>query len=227
LGAVDLWHIDLRDPRWDERRQWLSDVERNRAGSFVRIEDALRYQRCHIGLRIILSTYSGSEPSALAIMGGKWGKPELMNGPRFSLTYRMDYAVVAISDKEVGVDIERACLTPLQQEDVVNISMSERDKELFWQPLHAPLRERSFYRYWTAKEAVLKAMGVGFRMAPTKLHIAQALLSEGAVPVRSNECMCGKPYWLRHHSAPQGYYISLASEKPVSGIACYWSALDF
>jgi 4'-phosphopantetheinyl transferase len=81
------------------------------------------------------------------------GAPLPSNGIHWSLTHKERYVAAVSAPHSVGIDIER--MRPVRQ------GMHQRladDKE--W-ALAPEITERLFFRFWTAKEAVLKAVGQG------------------------------------------------------------------
>jgi|GEM_PF-3741874 len=105
------------------------------------------------------------------------GRP-LASAPWLSWS-RTHGAALAMLDTDgpVGCDVER-----VREIDVLAMvrtigSESERD----WFRIHdEPLRTRAFFRLWTAKEAVLKAAGTGFRHDARRLSVAADLLDATA-----------------------------------------------
>jgi 4'-phosphopantetheinyl transferase len=81
------------------------------------------------------------------------GAPLPSNGLHWSLTHKERYVAAVTAPHPVGIDIER--MRPVRQ------GMHQRlagDKE--W-ALAPEITQTLFFRYWTAKEAVLKAVGQG------------------------------------------------------------------
>jgi len=168
LQVVHLWGIDLDGPPCCLERcaQWLDEEERQRAARLVREEDRRRYVFAHGGLRAVLSRYLGISPGIIAMHRSEGGKPSLTKeiGGDSAITFNMSHAsgraLIAVSmGQEVGVDLERI------RSDVEAAKLSER----FFAPSeHATIIQLSqkqriarFFRYWVAKEAVLKAQGIG------------------------------------------------------------------
>jgi 4'-phosphopantetheinyl transferase len=144
----------------------LSDAEQARAGRFIHHQDRVRYVLAHGGLRGVLSRYAGLNPAALTFQAGPTGKPALLDGQRLphSLRFNMSHShgrmLVAVAKHfEVGADLEK-------MRDKVEVGKladrfyapSEREKVAALSGLEQAHR---FYRYWVAKEAVLKGQGVG------------------------------------------------------------------
>jgi 4'-phosphopantetheinyl transferase len=167
-NVVHLWGIELDgSPRCLEHcAQWLDKEEQQRAARLVREEDRQRYVLAHGGLRAVLSRYLGIAPDLVELCRNEAGKPfvsrELRGQPSitFNLSHAQGRALIAVSrGQEVGVDLERI------RSDMEVAKLSER---YFAPSEHATImqsnreqRAARFFRYWVAKEAVLKAQGVG------------------------------------------------------------------
>lgn len=88
---------------------------------------------------------------------GKYGKPYLYEHPEvhFNMSHSCNLAAVAVSDREVGIDIEKL---RDYKENVAEKYFSEYEKNCVKISL-APQTE--YTKIWTAKEAVLKMHGTG------------------------------------------------------------------
>lgn len=92
------------------------------------------------------------------VENGLWEKPRLLSpkGVFFNLSHSGEWTVIAISDNEVGVDI--------QQVKPLDMRLAKR---FFAQDEWRQIEEAGdgatelFYRFWTVKEAYLKALGTG------------------------------------------------------------------
>lgn len=90
------------------------------------------------------------------------GKPFLEHGPFFSLSHSRKYAVLAVSDDEIGIDTEMN-----RDIDIGIIKRCFTDDEAEF----AVLSTENYLRIWTAKEAVLKLMGTGFSCPPKSFSV--------------------------------------------------------
>jgi len=79
--------------------------------------------------------------------------PYPSNGNYWSLSHKPKCVAAVVSDKAIGIDIDE--IRP-RQKSAFNLVASEEEwklgKDRSWE---------SFFRYWTAKEAALKAVGIG------------------------------------------------------------------
>ena len=104
------------------------------------------------------------------ILRGEHGKPELPGGPHVSLSHHSgSYAVLAVSDIPVGVDIE-----PVADRRPIIPRRFLLPDELEW--LEADPTPERFAWIWTRLEAALKADGRGFDLVGRHFSV----LEEGA-----------------------------------------------
>ena len=79
--------------------------------------------------------------------------PFPVNGNYWSLSHKSKYVAAVVSKERIGIDIEE--IKP-RSEPLFGLVASEGEWELSEdKPWH------TFFRYWTAKEATLKAIGIG------------------------------------------------------------------
>ncbi len=101
------------------------------------------------------------EPDAalpLSIASNENGRPFLQNGSlHFSLSHSGSLAVCALSDREIGVDIQR--IKPVQPSVLRRCMLEDEQKYV----LSASDRDRAFTRIWSMKESYTKARGLGLR----------------------------------------------------------------
>jgi len=169
-NVVHLWGIELDgSPRCLQQcAHWLDKEEQHRAARLVREEDRQRYVLAHGGLRAVLSRYLGIDPDRVELSRNEEGKPFVTRGLRgqsaitFNMSHAYGRALIAVSrGQEVGVDLERI------RSGIEVAKLSER---YFAPSEHTEImqsvqeeRAARFFRYWVAKEAVLKAQGIGLR----------------------------------------------------------------
>lgn len=123
-------------------------------------------------LRILLSCYLQTNPEELSILKHKKGKPYQKNDPSlfFNISNSGDCCIFAFSKNgEVGIDIEK--IRPLNDLDEL-IKKNFNSKEQSYIYKNPALRLQRFFKFWTLKEAFLKAIGEGMRLVPDKLEFS-------------------------------------------------------
>jgi 4'-phosphopantetheinyl transferase len=153
----------------------LSPQEQDRYYRLQRPEVRQNFLLSRGCLRYVLSFYLNCPPGAPEFTQGLQGKPELKPGGlhslvQFNLSHTQEKIAIALHrDTPVGIDIEQLkpitrleklcqrCLTPQEAETVLRLDM--------------PPATHRFLRYWTAKEAILKAMGLGLTYPMKHLEV--------------------------------------------------------
>ncbi len=158
-GARHVWLVDLDAPGAATAAR-LDPAERARAASFTRPQDGTRFAASHAALRLVLARYLDRGPDDLEFRAGSHGKPRLAADElQFSLARSGGLAVIAVSHGPVGADLERVAARP-GLADVARARFAAREAaDIAAGCCGSPTL--SFYRHWTAKEAYLKAIGLG------------------------------------------------------------------
>lgn len=201
--TIHVWGFSLDgSPSFLEQcRSWMSEDECGRAARFIRQQDHVRFVLAHGGLRVVLARYTGLDPSALMFHLGLTGKPALLNRRvpqhllEFNLSHSRGRMLMAISnEQDIGVDLEQI------RDKVQAAKLAER----FYAPaerervisLSGPGQAQQFYRYWVAKEAVLKGQAVGLR----SLQQCEILTSDDSprAKVKLSEGAAMQPGWMVH-----------------------------
>jgi 4'-phosphopantetheinyl transferase len=165
---VHVWRIDLdrTEAELKELAATLASDEVCRAKRFYKEQHRQRFIAGRGILRTILGRYLGIEPQQLRFDYEPLGKPILTDkfGDNhqlcFNLTHSQGLALCAVScDRPVGIDLEY--IRPVS--DVLNLAnrfFSPKEYAVLSSvPPHQ--MQQLFFRYWTCKEAYLKATGSG------------------------------------------------------------------
>jgi 4'-phosphopantetheinyl transferase len=128
---------------------------------------------------------------------------------QFSLSHSGARTVVAISRAvTLGVDVERVGTASPDGSLVASVlSATERQALMATQP---PARPWAFCRYWTRKEAVLKATGDGLGISPRRIAVT-APTTAAALVRWSGPGRPAKAVHLYDLDAAPGYAASLAA----------------
>ncbi|MEK6350167.1 MAG: 4'-phosphopantetheinyl transferase superfamily protein [Burkholderia sp.] len=143
----------------------LDAAERARAARFLRPDDATRSAATRAALRAVLGLTLGVPAASLRFVAGEAGRPALDGAAGampvdFNVSHSGAHALIAWSAAtRVGVDIE----APPARVDWAALGrmVFAPDDEAVVHALPAEARRAAFFRVWTAKEALLKALGVG------------------------------------------------------------------
>jgi 4'-phosphopantetheinyl transferase len=146
-------------------RSCLSSGERQRVDRFVFPRDRVHHTVAHGVLRHLLGRYCDISPESLQFSVTAAGKPALQSpgragGLHFNLTHSGGRALLGVSQgRELGIDLEEV------RSNIEALSISRNyffgsERDAIEGELSAN-RDKTFFRYWVAKEAVLKAQGIG------------------------------------------------------------------
>lgn len=193
----------------------LDPAELERAARFRFEPDRERFIIAHGLLRTLLGERLGAHPAELRFGRGPYGKPFLEGSDlRFNLSDTKDALVIAIgSTSEIGVDVETMA------RNVDHRSVSEH----YFTPEEVEViagstdRKRKFLEFWTRKEAVLKASGVGIM---EDLRVLQVHAAE-------NRMTIGHEAFVRHAAAQyhlgtwhlgKDHILSVATDTPLPSV---------
>jgi 4'-phosphopantetheinyl transferase len=162
-------HAAMADSKW-----MLTEDELQRASRFRDLEARHAFVVAHGWVRKVLSAYTDIPPHLLRFETGPYGKPFIERrldhqNVEFNLSHSGSIAILAVTaGVPIGIDIERIrpissdvaahCLTP---GEVVALNALPSD-----------LRNKSFMRCWTRKEAYLKATGMGLNVPLNDVEVS-------------------------------------------------------
>ncbi|TAJ33096.1 MAG: 4'-phosphopantetheinyl transferase superfamily protein [Reyranella sp.] len=153
------WSLDDDPPSGEAL---LTDEERERARRFVGPLLQRRFVAARSRLRALLGRHLGRDPRSLVFLLNEFGKPRLADlpGVQFSLSHSQDRALLAVSEgPEIGADLEM--MRPVEHLDLARRYF--HPDEVAAIERHDDPRE-AFFRIWTLKEAVVKAIGLGLSL---------------------------------------------------------------
>lgn len=157
--------IELDDAHWplDVLYRSLSGDEQARAERFLVPKDLERYIVGRGWLRSMLAHYLQISAGDVEIRHGPYGKPELASSPRF-LQFNVSHSgprmlAVFSTSYELGADIEQR--VTWQADDLRSAGVLSPAEAAHLSLLPSRGRTASFLKYWSRKEAILKAEGTG------------------------------------------------------------------
>jgi 4'-phosphopantetheinyl transferase len=191
VGAVARWLDCATIPphRLTIWREFLDAEELARADRFYFVPDRETFIAAHALTRAMLSHHGGLPPQAWRFVAGPHGRPSRdpsHNRPdlHFNLSHTTGLVACALAHQEVGVDVE----------SVERSASTGRIAGRFFTPPEVALidaspeteRQRVFFRLWTMKEAVMKAMGLGFQLPLDEFSITLDPLGVTFEPARTD-----------------------------------------
>ena len=158
----------------------LTSQEISIANKFKFEKDKLRYIIARSFLRKILSNILGINPIDIIISTNKFGKPVLdlktYSNIKFNLSHSGEIIIYAVSlSNEVGIDIEILDSTINHLEIAKNYFSSKETLFLENSKNQFEMTER-FFRVWTRKEALLKAVGTGLLPELKQIDVLQDVI---------------------------------------------------
>ncbi|MFN0101060.1 MAG: 4'-phosphopantetheinyl transferase family protein [Bryobacteraceae bacterium] len=167
-GQAHLWRLPLAE--FEEGRlleaglPLLSGEERERYARALHPRFRALLLAGRLLMRCALSSYGSRGPAEWRIEVGENGKPFVSNSPQgltVNLSHTEGIAVLLVAvAASVGVDVERPwrILDPLATGRPV---FSDREMTMLRQMTDERERRERFYRIWTVKESLVKAVGAG------------------------------------------------------------------
>lgn len=143
------------------------------------------------------------------------GKPRLASGLCFNLSHTGQYALCALSGREIGCDAETVQDIDLR---LAARFCPEECAEILSEPDPAARRDL-FYRYWVLKESFMKATGLGMRLALDAFRILPG------DPVTVRQQVDGNTYHFAEFSDLPGCKCALCALERCEGAALQWVSL--
>jgi 4'-phosphopantetheinyl transferase len=206
---IYVWYIDINEEIYSlslKQINILNKTEKVKFDSFKFEEDKSRFIVSHIALRKIINQYTNIPLNLIKFKYSKSNKPYLKNRLKnklfFNLSHSHNKAVIAISDVEVGVDIEHIN-DSFDVYELTNIIFSSDEKKYFGKLNTHIEKQNYFYTIWTKKEAYLKALSIGLVDNLNKINICNK--------IRVKDKIKGKHYIVNPLFSTNCKYISAIS----------------
>lgn len=221
---VHLWHASFDAADAERYAALCSPDERRRAAAFRSEEDGTRFVIARGVLRSVLGRYGDTAPEALRFEYGARGKPFLPheNLPHFNLSHSGDLVLIAVSDRVVGVDVER--VRPDLVDAGVEAVVLAPDERAGLRACSREERVAGFFTALTYKEAYAKALGIGMQLPLSQLSILPYLRTGPTVLLPETAvCSAGKRWRLEGLNVGEGYRAALALEGHDAAWCCrHW-----
>ncbi|MFI3157626.1 MAG: 4'-phosphopantetheinyl transferase superfamily protein [Methylococcaceae bacterium] len=222
LGITDtihIWHGNIAADNAHYQNYWqMLDVAEQAHAEKIK-NDLLRkrYVEVHGRLRNILAQALNEPPEKISIKKAEHGKPYVADRPElaFNLSHSASAMVVAVGwNCQVGVDIE-CCRPRTSLAGLVDKCFAE-EESAYWNKLPEDQRITEFYRFWTRKEAFVKATGRGIALGLNRCVINPENQAEFLrVPA---DCGQAAMWHVLDMVLGQGICSALVTDKDIVGV---------
>ncbi|MEY3288945.1 MAG: hypothetical protein RLZZ419_1187 [Pseudomonadota bacterium] len=164
IDELEVWYGTVAAKDKDYLIYWrmLDEAEQKQAQKFKQVLLQQRYVVIHGRLRQLLGQLLNQAPEKISIKKSEYGKPYLVDYPElaFNISHTADKVVIALGwNCHLGIDIE-ICKPRINVSGLVNKCFA-KEEIAYWTLLPEVQKTQEFYRFWTRKEAFVKATGQG------------------------------------------------------------------
>jgi 4'-phosphopantetheinyl transferase len=156
----------------EQCRLALTNAELERSSYFKFKEAQESYVISQGGLKLLLSSYLNISPQQVKFGRHSKRKPYSLDDPSlfFNISNSGNRVVYAFSRAgEVGIDLE--LIRPLPDlDELIEKNFSYKEREYINK--NDQERLQRFFKFWTVKEAYLKAIGEGMRLTPDNIEFS-------------------------------------------------------
>jgi 4'-phosphopantetheinyl transferase len=206
--------------KFQQLESLLSADEKYQYFSKVSPQEHFRCCATRIALRLILGKLTQLPPAQIRFANGDFGKPYLASCKkiRFNVSHSNEFSLLAFAEEaEIGCDIER--ITQLEELQTMSDLVLHPEEAAAMSNLHGCALQEAFFRTWVRKEAVLKAIGVGFSADPRRIRVG---LIESEIQVTHTDDGISSSLYL-HCMRPNKNYIAAVASPHLS---CSWHTLS-
>ncbi len=170
-NQIYMWQLNWSHYTGYKNLFWkiLSTEEKKRANQFL-LENA--YQQFVIArgaLKILCGYLLKYSPKKISLCYNQCGKPSILHEPKlqFSLSHSRSIILYAFClQRKLGVDIQYQKLSCSSFTLALAKRYFHEEESLFLSQIKEPIRDQIFFKYWTRKEALTKALGIRLDKIP-------------------------------------------------------------
>ena len=174
-------HVDLASNAAHEAEAlaWLDSPEQERWKRFLYPAPRRRFALCRAALRAILCSQLKCSNEDLVIRATEYGKPfALLRSEPADISFNVSHSgghgsLAFAPEGRLGVDVEERTM-PRDLEGLIDAVFSP-DEQAEIAFTSEPDKTRVFFRLWTIKEALIKALGAGLSLDVSKLEVPVAM----------------------------------------------------
>ena len=181
IDDILIVHVDLTPHGGREAHaiSWLDEKEEDRRRRYRYDRPRREFALCRAALRSILCSRLGCGNERLAFGASEHGKPfALVDGMpapvSFNVSHSGKHGLIALAPQgRLGVDVEER-ITRIDLDGMSEIVFGP-DEQAEFASAHGREKFYLFFTLWTLKEALIKALGAGFSMDPSRFEIPPAM----------------------------------------------------
>jgi 4'-phosphopantetheinyl transferase len=168
-----------------------------------------RFVAARAALRLILGTHLSTAPESIRFVYSRLGKPSLDPSVhdtdlRFNVAHSGELAVIAVTRGcEIGVDIEQ--LRTIQHDADIADRWFHASEAAAFHREPTTSRQTLFFRCWTRKEAIVKAIGVGLQFPLAALRVPCHMDVPAWIDLPINAVKAPARCWLDSFEPCSGY----------------------
>jgi 4'-phosphopantetheinyl transferase len=210
-GDLHVWGMPLDEAFSGATRlcEVITAEEQHRANEFTIQAPRDRFIAARAALRMLLGQHLDLPPRDVPLRTDANGKPRLAaeHAPamdlQFNVAHSANLALIAVTlGCEVGIDVER--VRPVNHVQHIAQRFFHADECAALDRADRSQRDLVFMRTWTAKEAVLKAVGSG--ITGSLSHFCVSADGHGGAWIELPDCRC----WLQQLSPAEEYVGAVA-----------------
>ncbi|MDE0242736.1 MAG: 4'-phosphopantetheinyl transferase superfamily protein [bacterium] len=214
VDDTTILHVDLAPSRQREEQAvaLLDEAERARWKRSLSGGTRYAFALCRAALRVNLAEHAVCDAEDLSFGHLDHGKPFAIIGGRrsgisFNVSHSGGHGLIAIGGDDVGVDVEERSLHR-DFEGLASRVYGPRERQRLAR-VSGTARIHLFYRLWTMKEALLKAIGTGLSLSPSRFEVPETMLDS------ARACIFRFP----HDPSPPLRLIDLGEERFAAALA--------
>ncbi len=220
IGEIQVIHVDLtpHEAREQYALEWLDKEELARWQRYLPDRPRREFALCRAVLRYSLCRRLGCENKQLSIVPATHGKPHaLINGQpaptSFNVSHSGYHGLIAFAQgqQRLGVDVE-ARSRRRDFDGIAEMVFGPKEREEI-ASASGLAKARLFFRFWTLKEALVKAFGTGLSIDLTAFEIPHDI-RHGAERSIFQFPGQDRTLWELRDLSTNGYAAAIATEIP-------------
>lgn len=227
LNDIHVWKINMtNNPVFIDRfRSNLTHDELKLANNYYHEKDKNCFLLCRGMLRQLLSCYTNIPVDEVCIQTNEFGKPYIDNNINdVSIQFNVSRSHMLILfafalQGNVGIDIEYHKYKS-DLDEMAKSVFSDQELRLF-NGAKPEEKINLFYKLWTYKESVIKALGKGFSFDTKKFTVDDTQPSVKVIFHDKDSNIIPYHWTIKNLNSDEDYSVSLATTSDVSHIKCF------